>query len=152
MTTGRWNVYERVMLRWSHYEPDYSLLRPVRDSTSFKLPRAVFWLQWPLYAAAIDTLVLAFSSAVNLHPSPLVLWLAAIVPLLAWKIYGVLSVPAPRPLWHRWDPLDWLHDVGVWGSVGAFISWEILAGYQVPASWWAVDVVLFVLLYAWSSP
>ncbi len=153
MTIGRrWNAYERFMLQFSHYEPEYSLIRIVKDGV-LRGPRLLIWAQWALYAAAIETMLLAISIAgFGVYPPLLDLWLAAVLPLLAKKVWAVVWYAAPRPLWHRPDPLDWLCDVGAWGSLGALLICQLLGGYHVSWMAYAAIVALFAITYPWSSP
>lgn len=149
MSLRRW--YEQRLAPIAHYAPDYSLTRIVRDG-KLRAPRIVILAQWALYAGAIVALLLGLASQTGAQPPLWTLWVGALGPLSLVKIFHVVAVVPPRPLWHQPDLLDWTCDVGACGSFGALLTAQLLGHYDVaPAAYLAI-AVLFALTYAWSSP
>lgn len=149
--SARWNRYERVMLTIAHYKPDYSLTRRARDGV-LRAPRFVFWLQWTLYAAALDALLLGVTAILDVHPPLALQFVAGVAPLWAVKIWSVIAVPEPRPLWHEWDWLDWSCDVGAFGSAGVLLTAQLLGGLEGSPFAYVAIALLAAITYAWSSP
>ncbi len=143
--------YERLFRRVAHYEADYSIFGIRRDGV-LRAPRILLWAQWALYSGALASFWLILGSAIDVHWSLPLLVVLSTLPLWARKISSVLDTPAPRPLWHQCDLLDWFCDVGAWGTAGALVVAQLLGGYPVSPIAYASVFVLWLLTFAWSSP
>lgn len=139
--------YEQLLGRWAIHGPDYNPFHNANDGKARGVSRILLHASWAGFAAAICAALTLIGPRI-VHDLPYAPVVAALAILLAIKISHVLDGT------YRADPLDWLCDVGAWGTAGALLAARLLIGAPAhpPAIIWPALLILYLLTYPWATP
>ena len=138
-------TYERIFTRWAVHGPDYNLLVRRNDGRVHGIVRLGFHASWALFAAALTAVLGAASPSLAVR-HPLLTATLGVTPLLLVKIGDVIAGL------YRADPLDWLCDVGAWGSAGALLVAQLMLHASITPIVWLGLAIVYLLTYPWATP